>query len=61
MMYRAAFYDALRSCHFRETGKSILHKVKLSQKLMNIYKHLASGKFIAQKLSQIRFQIRFIN
>ena len=50
-MYRAAFYDALRSCHFRETGKSILHKVKLSQKLMNIYKHLASGKFIAQKLS----------
>ena len=43
--------DALRSCHFRETGKPILHKAKLSQKLINIYKHLASGKFITQKLS----------
>ena len=49
-MYRVMYFDATRSWHFRKTGKQILHKVELLQKLMNTYKHLASSKVIILEL-----------
>ena len=49
MIYRVTCFDATRSCYFRKTGRQIHHKVELLQKLMNIYKHLASIKVIVLK------------
>ena len=49
MMYRVTRSDALRSYHFRKTGRQIQHKAEILQKLMNICKRLARSKVIAIK------------
>ena len=52
-------FEAVRSSHFRKTGKQIQQKGELWQKIMDIFKHLANSKVILLKQYEIGFQLLF--